>query len=122
MDLLFVYGSLREGGCAHGLLAEARRTKNGSLPNVRLIEPQGYPMLVPGSDTVAGEVYALPEHHCWECLDDWEESPAVYQRVQRRLIDGREVWVYIQSTVKPVGAEDSAAGQNHSSELPVSAS
>ena len=122
MALLFVYGSLREGGCAHGLLAEARRTKNGSLPNVRLIEPQGYPMLVPGSDTVAGEVYALPEHHCWECLDDWEESPAVYQRVQRRLIDGREVWVYIQSTVKPVGAEDSAAGQNHSSELPVSAS
>ena len=122
MALLFVYGSLREGSSAHGLLAEARRTKNGSLPNVRLIEPQGYPMLVPGSDTVAGEVYALPEHHCWECLDDWEESPAVYQRVQRRLIDGREVWVYIQSTVKPVGAEDSAAGQNHSSELPVSAS
>ena len=122
MALLFVYGSLREGGCAHGLLAGARRTKNGSLPNVRLIEYKGYPMLVPGSDTVAGEVYALPEHHCWECLDDWEEAPAVYQRVQRRLIDGREVWVYIQSAVNPVGAEDSAAGQNHSSESPVSAS
>ena len=122
MALLFVYGSLREGGCAHGLLAGARRTKNGSLPNVLLIGHQGYPMLVPGSDTVAGEVYALPEHHSWECLDDWEEAPVVYQRVQRRLIDGREVWVYIQSAVKPVGAADSAAGQSRSSESPVFAS
>ena len=79
-------------------------------------------MLVSGSDTVVGEVYALPEHHSWECPDNWEQAPAVYQRVQRRLIDGREVWVYIQSAVKPVGAEDSAAGQSHSSESPVSAS
>ena len=122
MALLFVYGSLREGGCAHGLLAGARRTKNGSLPNVLLIGHQGYPMLVPGSDTVVGEVYALPEHHSWEGLDDWEEAPVVYQRVQRRLIDGREVWVYLQSAVKPVGAVDNAAEQNHSSESPVSAS
>jgi len=120
--LLFVYGSLREGGCAHGLLAGARRGGDGFLPDVRLIEHQGYPMLVPGSDTVAGEVYALPEHHSWESLDDWEEAPAVYQRVERRLIDGREVWVYLQSAVKPVGAVDNAAEQNHSSESPVSAS
>ena len=122
MALLFVYGSLREGGNAHGLLSGARRLKDGSLPDVRLIEHQGYPMLVPGSDTVAGEVYALPEHHSWESLDDWEEAPAVYQRVERRLIDGREVWVYLQSAVKPVGAVDNAAEQNHSSESPVSAS
>ena len=122
MALLFVYGSLREGGNAHGLLSGARRLKDGSLPDVRLIEHQGYPMLVPGSDTVAGEVYALPEHHSWECLDDWEEAPVVYQRVERRLIDGREVWVYLQSAVKPVETEDSAAEQNHSSESPVSAS
>ena len=122
MALLFVYGSLREGGNAHGLLSGARRLKDGSLPDVRLIEHQGYPMLVPGSDTVAGEVYALPEHHSWECLDDWEEAPVVYQRVERRLIDGREVWVYLQSAVKPVGAVDNAAEQNHSSESPVSAS
>lgn len=122
MALLFVYGSLREGGCAHGLLAGARRGSDGFLPDVRLIEHQGYPMLVPGSDTVAGEVYALPEHHSWESLDDWEEAPVVYQRVERRLIDGREVWVYLQSAVKPVGAVDNAAEQNHSSESPVSAS
>ena len=122
MALLFIYGSLREGSCAHGLLAGARRGRDGSLPDVRLIQHQGYPMLVPGSNAVVGEVYALPQHHNWESLDDWEDAPTVYQRVQRRLIDGREVWVYIQSTVKPVGAEDSAAGQNHSSESPVSAS
>ena len=122
MALLFVYGSLREGGSAHGLLAEARRGRDGSLPDVRLIEHQGYLMLVPGSDTVVGQVYALPQHHSWESLDDWEEAPAVYQRVQRQLIDGREVWVYIQSAVKPVGAADSAAGQSRSSESPVFAS
>ena len=46
-------------------------------------------MLVPGSDNVAGEVYALPQHHSWESLEDWEEAPTVYQRVQRQLIDGR---------------------------------
>ena len=122
MALLFVYGSLREGGCAHGLLNGARRGRDGSLPNVRLIKHQGYPMLVPGSDTVVGQVYALQQHHSWECLDDWEEAPAIYQRVQRRLIDGREVWVYLQSAVKPVGTGDSASGQNRNSESPASAS
>ena len=73
MALLFVYGSLREGGCAHGLLDGARRDSDGELEDGELIEHQGFPMLVSGSDTVVGEVYALPEHHSGQCLDNWEE-------------------------------------------------
>ena len=41
-------------------------------------------------------------------LDAWEEAPQVYERVVRRLVDGRSVWVY----QRPVRAAAPLPGQN----------
>ena len=93
MELLFVYGSLRQGQSAHLLLKGCRRHPDGELSHAELIDHNGYPMLQAGSHTVKGEVYAVPPS-CWPALDEWEEAPEVYERNSRLLNDGREVWVY----------------------------
>jgi len=94
-ELLFVYGSLRSGQSAHQLLHGCSRQPDGVLVGCELIEHAGYPMLQPGDQAVRGEVYGVSPAH-WRALDDWEEAPEVYQRVQRQLQDGRVVWVYQQ--------------------------
>ena len=93
MALLFVYGSLRQGHSAHLLLEGCRRHPDGELSHAELIDHNGYPMLQAGSQTVKGEVYAVPPS-CWSALDEWEEAPEAYERNSRLLNDGREVWVY----------------------------
>ena len=93
MELLFVYGSLRQGQSAHLLLKGCRRHPDGELSHAELIDHNGYPMLQAGSQTVKGEVYAVPPS-CWSALDEWEEAPEAYERNSRLLNDGREVWVY----------------------------
>ena len=40
-----------------------------------------------------GEVYRVDASQ-WLALDAWEEAPQVYERGERRLVDGRLVWVY----------------------------
>lgn len=93
MELLFVYGSLRQGHGAHALLQGCQRHPDGALRDSELIDHNGYPMLQDGLDTVRGEVYAVPPSR-WTALDDWEDAPEVYARIQRCLNDGRQVWVY----------------------------
>ena len=90
---MFVYGSLRSGGSAHHLLQGADREVNGTLDGVSLIEQNGYPMLISGSQQVVGEVFRIPTG-LWRALDAWEETPWVYCRRRRTLLDGRSVWVY----------------------------
>lgn len=88
-----MYGSLRQGQSAHLLLKGCRRHPDGELSHAELIDHNGYPMLQAGSQTVKGEVYAIPPS-CWSALDEWEEAPEAYERNSRLLNDGREVWVY----------------------------
>lgn len=93
MALLFVYGSLRQGCSAHHLLQGCHRLGDGVLAGSELIDHAGYPMLQAGSGDVKGEVYRVASPQ-WQALDAWEEAPQVYERVVRRLVDGRSVWVY----------------------------
>ena len=93
MELLFVYGSLRQGCIAHDLLQGCHRLSDGVLAGSELIDHAGYPMLQAGVGDVNGEVYRLDPSQ-WPALDAWEEAPQVYERVKRRLVDGRLVWVY----------------------------
>ena len=97
MELLFVYGSLRQGRSAHHLLQGCHRLSDGELAESELIDHAGYPMLQAGSDDVKGEVYCINSFQ-WQALDAWEETPQVYERVKRRLVDGRSVWVYQRPT------------------------
>ena len=94
---VFVYGSLKAGRSAHGLLNGAKRLADGVLDGVQCIEHEGYPMLIPGDDAISGEVYWVNAEHLLT-LDAYEEAPEVYARMQRQLRDGRWVSVYVQST------------------------
>ena len=93
MELLFVYGSLQQGCTAHHLLQGCHRLSDGVLAGSELIDHAGYPMLQAGVGDVLGEVYRVDASQ-WPALDAWEEAPQVYERVKRRLVDGRLVWVY----------------------------
>ena len=102
MELLFVYGSLRLGCTAHRLLQGCHRLSDGVLAESELIDHAGYPMLQAGRGDVQGEVYRVDASQ-WPALDAWEEVPQVYERLERRLVDGRLVWVY----QRPAGASES---------------
>ena len=91
LDRLFVYGTLKANGSAHDLILGAAREADGLVENAEVIEVHGYPMLRSGSGKVPGEVYRINGDR-WS--DDWEDAPRAYQRRKRRLMDGREVWVY----------------------------
>lgn len=77
--LLFVYGSLRQGGEAHGLLRAARfLAQVETAPRYATITHAGYPMLVPGRQRIPGEVFAVPSA-LWSAVDAWEEAPILYR-------------------------------------------
>ncbi|MEC7248300.1 MULTISPECIES: gamma-glutamylcyclotransferase [unclassified Synechococcus] len=95
MDRLFVYGSLKAGGEAHHLLDGCTREADGLLSQARLIVQNGYPMLIPGTGSVHGQVYRIPPER-WPGLHAWEGVPTDYACGRRQLDDGRWVWVYQQ--------------------------
>lgn len=107
MEPLFVYGSLRQGCSAHHLLQGCHRLSDGVLAGSELIDHAGYPMLQAGNGEVKGEVYRVKSSR-WPVLDAWEEAPQVYERVVRRLVDGRSVWVY----QRPIRAAAPLPGKN----------
>lgn len=92
---LFVYGTLRQGQAAHGLLRGARFVAAvRTPPQFTLLDMGEYPALLEdGTTSVAGEIYEIAEALLRE-LDRYEEAPAVYQRVLRQIA-GHEVWVYL---------------------------
>ena len=70
---VFVYGSLKAGHSAHGLLNGAERLADGVLDGVQCIEHEGYPMLVAGDDAIGGEVYRVNAEQLLT-LDAYEEA------------------------------------------------
>ena len=102
-QLLFVYGSLRQGHSAHHLLKSCRRLPDGELTGCELVDHHGYPLLKPGFSTVRGEVYGVRPSR-WAALDAWEEAPDVYERMPRALNDGRRVWLYQRPNARPSAA------------------
>ena len=94
LELIFVYGSLKSGRSAHHLLAGAERKADGCLDGVRLGTFDGYPMLWLGDQAINGEVYRV-DPALMPQLDAYEGIPEDYIRLQRQLLDGRSVWVYM---------------------------
>lgn len=94
--LLFVYGTLRRGEPAHGLLVDARpfgvaRTE----PRFDLLDLGEYPGLVrAGSTSVVGELYAVDER-LLATLDEYEGVPEPYVRELVSLDDGRRAIAYV---------------------------
>lgn len=90
--LLWVYGTLKQGGRLHGAMRGASfLARRRSVPGYQLLHVGWYPGLVrvpcpqPG-DTVAGELYEVPVEML-ERLDEVEGAPALFRREPVVLTD-----------------------------------
>ncbi|MBY0231766.1 MAG: gamma-glutamylcyclotransferase [Gemmataceae bacterium] len=92
--LLFVYGTLKRGGVRHRalegqpFLGEAR-----TLPRHALLDLGAYPGLVPGEDSVHGELYDVDALRR-PLLDELEGAPRLFALAPVELDDGRAAWAY----------------------------
>lgn len=102
MIRVFVYGTLRRGERAHGLLAGGRflghiRTE----PAFELADAGPYPGLVPGGAVaVIGELWEISPARLPE-LDDYEGPD--YRRVSIRLQDGTEAHAWVMARASAEG-------------------
>lgn len=91
---LFVYGTLRSGGGAVGLLRGCERVDAGAVAGT-LYDLGAYPALVlDGRGTVEGEVWRCPAE-ALERLDEYEGVADGLFRRARAVVDGRECWTYV---------------------------
>jgi gamma-glutamylcyclotransferase (GGCT)/AIG2-like uncharacterized protein YtfP len=107
---IFVYGTLRQGQPAHGLLQGAPLIARVTTePRFTLVDMGEYPALVEGGSTaVAGEIYAIEPALLPE-LDRYEDAPELYERAERRIA-GHDVWVYVLPGKHAVGRPVIASG------------
>ena len=107
---IFVYGTLRRGEKNHRtyLAGRYRSWAPATLSGRLFFEPeQGYPYLLPGTETVHGELYELDPATApatlqqLDLLEDYDPQHAaaslyLRRRATARLADGKgvRVWVY----------------------------
>jgi gamma-glutamylaminecyclotransferase len=110
--LLFAYGSLKRGLSNHHELGPARFVaETRTAPSFALRLLSGYPLLVPGTESIRGELFDLPAPQL-AALDAFEGAP--YARREIELADGGRAVAYL--------ASDPSAGEPYSaSEWPAPA-
>ena len=92
--LIFVYGSLRRGGRWHHVLGNSPFAGRARTRREWSIVPVGpYPGLVPGSESVEGELF-LVSAEVLAAVDRLEEHPHLYRRTVLWLEDGRPCEAY----------------------------
>ena len=91
---LFVYGTLRSGGGAAGLLRDGRRVGTGTVAGT-LYDLGRYPALVPdGRGAVEGEVWRCPADALAR-LDEYEGvAEGLFERVEVD-VGGVRCWTYV---------------------------
>jgi gamma-glutamylcyclotransferase (GGCT)/AIG2-like uncharacterized protein YtfP len=102
-SLLFVYGSLLPGESDHDALDGAKCLGAAVAPSARLVDLGAYPALIevttPGAPSewaVSGEVYAVDEV-ILSRTDVVKQHPALFQRCEIVLADGRRAHTYVMS-------------------------
>lgn len=110
--VVFVYGTLRQGECNHGLLGQRVPLRVvRTLRAWELVDLGTYPALLPGGNTaVLGEVYAVDDETLGE-LDALEGHPDYYQREAIALDDGSVAQAYVMrrenvSDFRPIASGD----------------
>lgn len=93
---VFVYGTLRRGGCYHETLAGSRFLKKvRTEPEYTLIDLGAYPGMLPsGNTSVAGEIYEVDDE-VLRRLDELEECPDLFIRARVALLGQDAVWGYL---------------------------
>ncbi|CAM3570731.1 Gamma-glutamylcyclotransferase family protein YtfP [Vibrio aerogenes CECT 7868] len=92
--LVFVYGTLRQGESNHFLLRDSQFLGFWTTPpDYALYDLGEYPGMIPGRESICGEVYAVNET-CLAALDKLEDIPVEYRREVMNTTFGH-AWVYI---------------------------
>lgn len=98
--IVFVYGTLKRGGCNHGLLASAVFLGPATTRDPHPLFVENFPYLLdrPGhGHIVQGELYRV-DNTTLAQLDILEDHPREYRRALRTFLhsDGREItaWAY----------------------------
>ncbi|MFB9137570.1 gamma-glutamylcyclotransferase family protein [Vibrio olivae] len=92
--LVFVYGTLRQGESNHHLLEHSELLgSHQTLPEYALYDLGAYPAVIPGHQTIRGEVYLIDNQTLSE-LDKLEDVPVEYRREQIETPFGL-AWIYL---------------------------
>ena len=93
-EIVFVYGTLKEGCSNHYLLEHSSFINNAGLNGVMMVNLGHYPALLLKGNTLAqGEVYEVDEKTL-RSLDRLEGHPIYYERKKVELTTGQWAWVY----------------------------
>jgi gamma-glutamylcyclotransferase (GGCT)/AIG2-like uncharacterized protein YtfP len=97
-QLVFVYGSLKQGFANHHVLGTAEFVGRGrTLPEFDLIDCGPFPAIISGGRSVTGELYKV-DAATMKDLDVLEGNGILYQRKKRPVIvNGQQIsaWIYI---------------------------
>lgn len=93
--LVFVYGTLKHGGCYHGYLRSARYVgTNRSASRFTMLDLGPYPGVIDrGNTAIYGEIYLI-DHNTLRKLDQLEDYPRVFTRRLIRTQYG-PAWIYL---------------------------
>lgn len=115
MALLFVYGTLKAGGCRHHYLEGAVFLGTAATePGYTLYDCGAYPAMVAADGGwVVGELYSVSPELLDEVIDEVEGRPDWYDRVEIDLRDAEDrpirafTYVYQQpvDNLQPLGSE-----------------
>ncbi len=98
---VFVYGTLKKGFGNHRLLVDSEKIGDRTLADHDIYAVSGFPGVVPGTDTVEGELYEV-DSETLRRLDALEGHPHMYTRTEVVLSDGTKAETYIwQRAVRP---------------------
>ena len=93
-QLVFVYGTLRQGQSNHHYLKGGELLGQFDTPKeYALFDLGAYPAMILGKKSVAGEVYIINDE-ILESLDRLEDVPVEYRREKIETIFGL-AWVYL---------------------------
>ncbi len=103
MVRIFVYGTLKRGGCrSHVLKGQRFLGEAKTVATYRIYNTGSYPALVEKEDglQVEGEVWEIDDH-CLRSLDAIEAVPHLYERkpvtLTDRSMEGVETYIYRQN-------------------------
>ena len=109
VNRLFVYGTLRSGQAARGLIANhVVASEPATARGTMVALPDGYPGFIPGPDgQVVGEVVTLDElAAAFALIDAYEGDEFVRTLQEVELADGSPALVWCYLLARPSLAED----------------
>lgn len=114
-SLVFVYGTLRQGGVYHSLLHSSRRVQCvRTTAHYELVHLGEYPGMLPsGTTSVTGEIYEVSARTLAD-LDELEEVPHLYTREIVSFASFVDVWGYLYRGPDAASAPRIPSGDWHS--------